>query len=331
MIRLRLPQPLAPRRLPFFLALEEWAADSLSPADEYFFSWQPAGPTIICGRNQSMPLEVDLPRCRELGIDVVRRRSGGGAVVSDGNNVMLSYLSGRGTGSVSEIFARWSAILADALRHMGLPAEATGRNDICIRGRKVSGGAFYAKPRMAIAHSTMILRLPSPELVSALTPSRAKLETKGVRSVQARISSLHDEGIDLAPEEFADRLAAIICDSDSDRTLTPAQVLEVEKIEKEYYDPRFLRADERPGALHRLRTPRTGEIAAEYGLTPDGRISSVRFLGDFMPSGDLDRLCAALRGLTPAEIPSKAPQLDPGKYIEGLDAETLRELFSQEP
>ena len=57
----------------------------------------------------------------------------------------------------------------------------------------------------------------------------------------------------------------------------------------------------------------------------------MRFLGDFMPSGDLDSLCAALRGLTPAEIAAGAPQLDPGKYIEGLDAETLSELFSQEP
>lgn len=117
----------------FFLATEEWVARSL-PAGDWFFSWQ-VSPTVICGRNQEIDKEVDLVYCRRNGIDVVRRRAGGGSVFADRDNFMFSFITPGD--NVTETFARYTAMIADALRGIGINAEATGRNDINIDEKSV--------------------------------------------------------------------------------------------------------------------------------------------------------------------------------------------------
>ena len=79
------------RPLPFYLAMEEYVAHHLNEPDA-FFMWQVA-PTVICGRNQVVENEVNLDYCREHDIHVVRRKSGGGCVYADMDNVMLSYVT----------------------------------------------------------------------------------------------------------------------------------------------------------------------------------------------------------------------------------------------
>ena len=92
MIHVKLPDELAraPRRLPFYLAMEEHLARNFS--GEYFFMWQVA-PTVIFGRNQIIDAEVNLDYCRREGIDTCRRKSGGGCVFADMNNIMFSHIT----------------------------------------------------------------------------------------------------------------------------------------------------------------------------------------------------------------------------------------------
>ena len=80
------------RRLSFYLAMEEFVARRLDESDA-FFMWQ-VEPTVIFGRNQVVENEVNLDYCREHGIHVVRRKSGGGCVYADMDNVMLSLRDG---------------------------------------------------------------------------------------------------------------------------------------------------------------------------------------------------------------------------------------------
>lgn len=326
MIYLSLPHPRPPRRLPFFLAMEEWIADAL-PDGEYFFIWQQAKPTIICGRNQIIPLEVDMELCRRLGIDVVRRRSGGGAVVADDNNLMLSYVCPRGGQAVDTIFSRWSHILATALSCLGLAAEASGRNDICIRGKKVSGGAFYALPKHAIAHSTLLYRLPPAELTSALTPDRAKLESKGVKSVASRISSLTDEGLRMEKHGLVERLQKELCEKTIE--LTPDDVRAIEAIESRYYEPSFLRLENSGKFTRKVRSPQAGAISADFRLDREGRIRNLTLNGDFFATENTESLCRAIEGLTPAELRLKAGEIKAERYISGLDSPTLISLFTE--
>ena len=76
---------------------------------EAFFVWRVA-PTVIFGRNQVLENEVNLEYCRQHGVSVVQRKSGGGCVYSDKGNIMISYVSGRGVerGVVADVFDRYS-------------------------------------------------------------------------------------------------------------------------------------------------------------------------------------------------------------------------------
>ena len=81
------------RRLSFYLAMEEYVARHLSEPD-CFFMWQ-VEPSVIFGRNQVMENEVNIDYCRANGIHIYRRKSGGGCVYADMDNVMLSLVTVR--------------------------------------------------------------------------------------------------------------------------------------------------------------------------------------------------------------------------------------------
>ena len=178
-------------RVDLCLADERRVAAELKPGEVRIWTWV-VGPSVICGRNQDIPAEVDLDYCKANGIEVYRRHSGGGAVYADSGNIMLSYVT-RSEETVPEIFARWIRLLADALRQLGIDAQPTGRNDIEVDGRKVSGGAFYrTHDGASIAHSTLLYDTNAAHMANALTPPAEKLARHGVVSVPARIGLLRD-------------------------------------------------------------------------------------------------------------------------------------------
>lgn len=227
MIHLTLPTR-EPRRLAFYLAMEEWAAASLG-GEDCFFLWQ-VGPTVIFGRNQVMENEVNLEYCREHGVDVVRRKSGGGCVYSDEGNIMLSYVTS--DHAVEQVFRRYLLMVADALKRLGFSASRTENNDIVIDGCKVSGNAFFSLPQASIVHGTMLYDTDFTALEKAITPSESKLAKHGVSSVRQRVANLRSLGLSLSIEEFKDYLVSTFCDSE--RMLTDAEILEIKKIEDTY-------------------------------------------------------------------------------------------------
>ena len=175
------------RSLAFYLAMEEYVAREVE--DEAFFVWR-VEPTVIFGRNQVLENEVNLQYCREHEVDIVRRKSGGGCVYSDKGNIMVSYVSRRG--DVSEVFDRDMTALTEALRALGVPAEKSGRNDIMLDGRKISGNAFHQLPDRSIVHGTLLYNTDFDALEEAIRPPVEKLQRHGVASVRQRVGNLKD-------------------------------------------------------------------------------------------------------------------------------------------
>ena len=175
------------RSLAFYLAMEEFVA--MKVEDEAFFVWR-VEPTVIYGRNQVIENEVNLEYCREHGVDIVRRKSGGGCVYSDLGNIMVSYISRRG--DVSEVFDRYMTAMTEALRALGVPAEKSGRNDILVEGRKVSGNAFHQLPDRSIVHGTLLYSTDLEALTEAIRPPVEKLQRHGVESVRQRVMNLSE-------------------------------------------------------------------------------------------------------------------------------------------
>ena len=175
------------RSLAFYLAMEEFVAREVE--GEAFFVWR-VEPTVIFGRNQVLENEVNLEYCREHDVDVVRRKSWGGCVYSDLGNIMVSYVSRRG--DVSEVFDRYMTALTEALRALGVPAEKSGRNDILVEGRKVSGNAFHQLPDRSIVHGTLLYSTDLEALTEAIRPPVEKLQRHGVESVRQRVMNLSE-------------------------------------------------------------------------------------------------------------------------------------------
>lgn len=329
-------------RLVYYLAMEEHVAANLdrildgTGEGDAFFLWQ-VGPTVIFGRNQVMEAEVNVDYCRKHNVNLFRRKSGGGCVYSDRGNIMLSFIS-KST-DVTETFDKYLLRLAGVLCALGLNAEKSGRNDILVDGRKVSGNAFFMLPHSSIVHGTLLFDSDFDELERAITPSEAKISSKGVSSVRqhvANVKPLLEASADPAVSRladislFKDYLRRSFC-GESNVTLSEEDVAEIEKIEMTYLEPAFLSGRRHEFTLRREgKIDGVGEIAVELDMDKDV-ISACRVSGDFffVKSGLDGLLTGALKGL-PDESDAVARALAGlplPEYVTGLTADALVELI----
>ena len=221
------------RSLSFYLAMEEYVARSMDESDA-FFMWQ-VDPSVIFGRNQVAENEVNLDYCREHSIKVYRRKSGGGCVYADMDNVMLSYISDGD--NVGFTFNKFVQMILLVLRKMGVEATGTSHNDIMIGDRKVCGTAFYQLPGRSIVHSTMLYDTNMEHMLNAITPSAEKLQKKGIQSVRQRITLLKDH-TSLSLEEVRTLIRDTLCDGEL--VLTATQMAEIEELEQTYLKEDFI-------------------------------------------------------------------------------------------
>lgn len=279
------------RNLSFYLAMEEFVARRLDEP-ECFFMWQVA-PSVIFGRNQLIENEVNLDFCREHGIRTYRRKSGGGCVYADWNNVMFSYVTSEE--NVSFTFNRYINMVVLVLRELGVEARASGRNDVMIGDRKVSGNAFYHIPGRSIVHGTMLYDTDMTNMVGSITPADAKLLSKGVQSVRQRIALLKDF-ITLGLEDFKQFVRDRLCEGEI--LLTDSDIQVIREIEQEYLSDAFIYGNNpRYTVIRHRRIEGVGELEARMELK-NGVIHAMNLVGDYFLVGELDRLLLSLKGVS---------------------------------
>lgn len=286
-----LPDENSVRRLSFYLAMEEYVARNVDERD-CFFMWQ-VRPSVIFGRNQLIENEVNLDFCRRRGIMTYRRKSGGGCVYADMKNIMFSYVTDED--NVGFTFNRYINMVALVLTKLGVDARTTGRNDILIGDRKVSGNAFYRLPGRSIVHGTMLYDTDMENMVGSITPTGEKLMSKGVESVRQRIALLKDY-VTIGVEEFKDFVRQNLCDGV--RTLTLDDVQAIETLEREYLSQEFVYGNNpRYTVMRRRRIEGVGEMEARVELK-NGIVKDLNLVGDYFLTGDLDgQIVARLRGV----------------------------------
>ena len=223
-----------PRRLSFYLAMEEFVARHTDEPDA-FFMWQ-VEPSVIFGRNQVLENEVNVAYCREHGISLYRRKSGGGCVYADMDNLMLSFVTSEE--NVNFAFNRFVNMVLLVLRKLGIAATGTSHNDIMIGDRKVCGTACYHFEGRSIVHSTMLFDTNMDHMLNAITPSREKLAKKGIESVRQRITLLKDYTTLDSVEALKALIRETLCEGE--RMLTASEVAGIEAIEATYLKEEFI-------------------------------------------------------------------------------------------
>lgn len=173
-----------PNLQPFMnLAVEGFLLENLAPYSHALYLWQ-NDDTVVVGRNQNTYAEVN-PDFKGY---VTRRLSGGGAVYHDVGNLNFTFVSERRAYSVENN----NKIILSALQKLGFNAELSGRNDVTVEGRKISGQAFCLRKDACYHHGTILINSDVERMRSALSPSKLKLQSKGVASVAARVGNLKD-------------------------------------------------------------------------------------------------------------------------------------------
>ncbi|MBE6164852.1 MAG: lipoate--protein ligase [Streptococcus gallolyticus] len=173
------------------VALEAYAFRELLAEDELFILWINE-PTIVIGKHQNAIEEINKTYTDEHGIHVVRRLSGGGAVYHDLNNLNYTIISNKSQEGAFD-FKTFSQPVIETLADLGVTATFTGRNDLEIDGKKFCGNAqAYYKGRM-MHHGCLLFDVDMTVLGNALQVSKDKIESKGVKSVRARVTNILDE------------------------------------------------------------------------------------------------------------------------------------------
>ncbi len=311
------------RQVSFYLAMEEYVARHFE-AKEYFFIWQ-VEPSVIFGRNQLIESEVNTDYCKAQGIQTFRRKSGGGCVYADMSNLMLSYITKSETVGFS--FHKYINMIVLTLRKLEVEAQISGRNDIMIGERKVSGTAFYRIPGRSIVHGTLLYDTNLPHMVGSITPSDEKLVSKGVNSVRQRIALLKDH-ISTSIDEVKTLIRQTLCRDSI--TLTAEDIKNIEEMEKEYHSPDFIYGNNpRYTTTRHKRIEGVGEMEVRLEIK-NGIIKKVNLLGDFFIVGDIDEgITQHLTGVPlTAEAISAALPDDLTAYISGLRKEDFVELLT---
>ncbi|AEO99613.1 MAG: lipoate--protein ligase [Heyndrickxia faecalis] len=172
------------------LAIEEYALKNLDINETYllFYINQPS---IIIGRNQNTIEEINTDYVDKNGVIVVRRLSGGGAVYHDLGNINFSFIT-KDDGESFSNFRKFTDPVVQALRKLGVNAELSGRNDIQVGDRKISGNAQFSTNGRMFSHGTLMLNSELDKVAQALKVKKEKIESKGIKSVRSRVANISE-------------------------------------------------------------------------------------------------------------------------------------------
>jgi lipoate-protein ligase A len=182
---------------PLNMAIDEYLLYNYDEPILRIYGW--SKPCISIGYFQSTD-EVDLEKCKEQNVDVVRRITGGGAVFHD-MEVTYSFVTRKFSQKIMESYEEISEIVIVALKKLGLDAKFSPLNDVTVNGKKVCGNAQTRKNNALLQHGTILLKVDVEKMFSLLKVPKEKISDKNILDVKSRVS-----GISKTFEQVSDAL-----------------------------------------------------------------------------------------------------------------------------
>ena len=265
----------------------------------YLILWQNDN-TIVIGQNQNAEAEIDQNFVQKHGIKVARRMTGGGAVYHDLGNLNYSFIADAGDADRLTI-ERFTLPIVDALRNLGLNAEASGRNDIVIDGKKVSGTAQRLAGERILHHGTLLFDSDLSIAAGALRVDPEKFRAKHATSVRGRIGNIRDflrlQGRDMTLMEFWAYLKeALAGDSLVPDEMDVRELEHVHHVKETKYDTwEWVYGHSPAYDLRNVCWWTGGKLEIQASIQRE-RIADIRFFGDFLSVMPLTALTEELVG-----------------------------------
>ena len=207
------------------LAVEKLLLDSVEDDSLILYLWQNEN-TVVIGKNQNAWAECKTDVIKADNVKIARRLSGGGAVFHDRGNLNFTFI----TSSKNYDLLKQMSVIKKACAMAGIKTEFSGRNDILANGKKFSGNAFYNSKGNSYHHGTILISADMDKLGKYLTPSKSKLQSKGVKSVESRVVNLSE----LCPELNVQKMREnMILAAQQTYELDAIEMLKIEGAERE--------------------------------------------------------------------------------------------------
>jgi lipoate-protein ligase A len=281
------------------LALEEYCLRNVDISETYLLFYINE-PSIIIGKNQNTLEEINHEYVRENNIHVVRRISGGGTVYHDHGNLNFSFITKYDPKHFNN-YKEFTGPVINVLHKLGVNAELSGRNDILVDGKKISGNAQFTNKDRMFSHGTLLFDSAIDNVVSALNVKIGKIESKGIKSVRSRVANISEYMEQkLTTEEFRQTLLDNIFEGFSE---IPKLILSDEDWQKvtELADKKYRTWEWNYGLSPKFNLQKTkrfpiGEIDIRLQVE-NGLIESVKIYGDFFGQNDVAEIEDLLTGL----------------------------------
>ena len=276
------------------LAFEEYVLLNKKEGD-FLLLWQNEN-AVIVGRNQNTEEEIDRAFVEAHGVKVVRRVTGGGAVYHDLGNLNYSFITDCGVFDQAAMSAFTEPVVA-ALRGLGLNAEASGRNDITVDGRKVSGTAQRIDHGRVLHHGTLLFDSDPSAVEGALKVDPEKFRAKGIQSVRMRIGNIRPLlKTDMTISAFRDYLLQFLTKGNAGAgALSGEELKEVLALRDSKYSTWEWNYGRSPALeMHKKKRFPAGTVEIHLSVR-HGIIREIRIFGDFLALSPLTPLLEALR------------------------------------
>jgi len=282
------------------LAIEEYALRHL-PGGESYLLFYINKPSIIIGKNQNTIEEINPEYVKEQGLHVVRRLSGGGAVYHDLGNLNFSFIT-EDDGNSFHNFQKFTQPVVEALHKLGVEAALSGRNDLQVGDRKISGNAQFSTKGRMFSHGTLLFDSEIENVVSALKVNPDKIQSKGIKSIRSRVANITEflqEPITI--EQFRKKLLESIFGTTEDQVprykLTDEDWRRIHELSKERYQSWDWNYGRSPKSTvqNSRRFEGVGTVDARLDIE-EGLMKHVKIFGDFFGASDVSELEEQLQG-----------------------------------
>ncbi|NFB55567.1 lipoate--protein ligase [Clostridium botulinum] len=318
---------------PFFnLALEEYLLKNVDIKEDYFILWQNE-PTIVIGKHQNTLKEINMNFVKDNNINVVRRNSGGGAVYHDLGNINFTFITKYDEKHLLD-FKTFTNPVVYSLGKLNVKAELSGRNDILIDGRKISGNSQHIYKDRFLHHGTLLFNSELENLVKALNVDNDKILSKGIESIKSRVTNIKEHvKEDIFMEEFKEILIENIFiwnkSSLKEYNLTSDHINEIEKLMKERYMTWQWNYGESPEFNYRnSKRFQGGKLEVLLNIV-EGHINECKIYGDFLGLMDVSEIEKRIIGIKYGEeyIDEFLREIDIKKYFGTLCFDEIKSCF----
>ncbi|UCD44706.1 MAG: lipoate--protein ligase family protein [Candidatus Bathyarchaeota archaeon] len=206
------------------------------------YRWNPSAVSI--GYFQSLEKEVDLEACSSLGVDVIRRITGGGAVFHDYNGeITYSLVAPDDDPKIpADILTSYELIcgaIVEGLAKIGVDSEFKPVNDIIAGGRKISGNAQTRRHGVVLQHGTVLVDSDIRKMFQVLRVSDAKISDKLIQVVEDRVTNIRRYlGRDVPFDEVREALISGF-EQTLDMELVPGELTDYEEELVDEYRERY--------------------------------------------------------------------------------------------